>query len=82
MLVFPVIKSSPSLRIGYVEQFTLKDSNLNVFEELLTIKQSLLDIESEIERIQKQIETRSQELSINNTISQLDDNLLVDEENN
>ena len=76
------IFKNKSLRIGYVEQFTLKDSNLNVFEELLTIKQSLLDIKSEIERIQKQIETRSQELSINNTISQLDDNLLVDEENN
>ena len=65
------IFKNKSLKIGYVEQFVLKDSNKNVYEELLTIKQNLLDIEARIEILQKQIEEKSAEVAINNTISQI-----------
>ena len=34
------IFKNKSLKIGYVEQFLLQESNRNVFEELLTIKQN------------------------------------------
>ena len=53
------IFKNKSLKIGYVEQFTLRDSNRNVFEELLTIKQSLLDIEQELANLQQEIEIKS-----------------------
>ncbi len=76
------IFKNKSLKIGYVEQFALKNSNLNVFEELLTIKQNLLDIENEVERLQKEIEEKSAEVTINNSIQQLNDNLLVNSSEN
>lgn len=57
------IFKNKSLRIGYVEQFVLNNSNNNVFDELLTIKQNLLDIEQEIEQIQNKIEELSNEYS-------------------
>ena len=55
------IFKNKSLKIGYVEQFVLKDSNNNVFEELLTIKQNLLDIEKRLVTIQNEIEYKSSE---------------------
>ncbi len=70
------IFKNKSLRIGYVEQFVLKDSMLSVYDELLTIRQDLLDIESEIELLQNKIEQYSLEATINNTISQIDNKLL------
>ncbi len=53
------IFKNKSLRIGYVEQFVLKDSNKSVYEELLTIKQNLLDIENELTSLQQEIEIKS-----------------------
>ena len=53
------IFKNKSLKIGYVEQFLLKDSTLNVFEELLTIKQNLIDIEEELAKLQQDIEIKS-----------------------
>ena len=67
------IFKNKSLKIGYVEQFVLKDSKRNVYEELLTIKQNLLDIEKKINELQKDIELKSSEMSINNSILQLND---------
>ncbi len=68
------IFKNKALKIGYVEQFTLKDSSLTVFEELLTIKQYLLDLEKDIEETQNQIELKSQEAAINASISQIKGN--------
>ena len=53
------IFKNKSLKIGYVEQFVLKDSNKSVYEELLTIKQNLLDIENELTSLQQEIEIKS-----------------------
>lgn len=66
------IFNSKSLRIGYVEQFVCKNSDLNVFEELLTIQQELLDIEKNIEELQQEIERKS----IQNNTSELE-NLII-----
>ena len=63
-----------STKIGYVEQFTLKNSNLNVLDELITIKQNLLDIEKEIELLQSKIEAISSNLRISDTINSINGN--------
>ena len=48
-----------SLKIGYVEQFSLKDSSLNVLDELLTVRNDLIELEKGIEEIQQEIEIKS-----------------------
>ena len=53
------IFKSKNLKIGYVEQFTCKDSEKTVLEELLTIKQELLNSEKDTEILQKEIESLS-----------------------
>ncbi len=58
----------------------MKDSNLSTYEELLTIRQDLIDIEKEVEKLQTQIENYSQEITIKNTISQINNNLLATEQ--
>lgn len=50
------IYKAKNLKIGYVEQFACKDSNLTVLEELLTIQNELNTLENEIEKLQQQIE--------------------------
>jgi len=65
------IFKNKSLKIGYVEQFVLKDSDKTVFEELLTIKQNLLDIENDIEEIQSEIELLSISQSDNDKLNSL-----------
>ena len=76
------IFKNKSLKIGYVEQFTLGNSKNNVIDELLSIKQNLLDIEKELDIIQKEIEMKSQEHVINNTISQIDNKMLKSDSEN
>ena len=62
------IFKSKALKIGYVEQFVCKDSNINVLEELLTIQQELIAIENEIETLQQKIENIT---NVNSTVDKL-----------
>ena len=68
------IFKNKALKIGYVEQFLLKDSKLTVMDELLTIRNDLTYIESEIVNLQKQIETISNDYTINSAISEINKN--------
>lgn len=65
------IFKSKNLRIGYVEQFACKESNLSVLEELLTIQQELINMEFEIEELQKEIEKIAAEEKTNNIINEI-----------
>lgn len=56
------IFKAKNLRIGYVEQFVCKDSNLTVLDELLTIQDELLLIESEMEELQQKIEVATDKI--------------------
>ena len=71
------IFKNKDLRIGYVEQFVLKNSNNNVFEELLTIRQDLIDIEKEVGTIQKLIEEKTKTFIIDNSISQIENKMSI-----
>ena len=62
------IFKSKALKIGYVEQFVCKDSNISVLEELLTIQQELIAIENEIETLQQKIENIT---DVNSTVDKL-----------
>jgi ATP-binding cassette subfamily F protein 3 len=50
------IFKSKETNIGYVDQFACRDSNLNVFDELLTVKNDMIELENKINDLQKQIE--------------------------
>lgn len=65
------IFKSKALKIGYVEQFVCKDTNISVFDELLTIQQELIDIENEIENLQQKIENIT---SVNATVGKMKEN--------
>lgn len=61
------IFKSKAVKIGYVEQFACKDSDKNVFDELLSIQDELINIEKEIEVLQKQIENITNEMQVHHT---------------
>ena len=73
------IFKNKSLKIGYVEQFVLHNSDNTVLQELLTIKSDLLDLEKQIEAIQKRVEELAIEESFNNISSTLSNKLLANE---
>lgn len=50
------IFSAADLRIGYVEQHACADSQLTVYEELLSIFQPLMALEKELEEIHRKVE--------------------------
>lgn len=59
------IFKSKNLKIGYVEQFVCRDSELTVLEELLSIQEELLRMEKEIERLQQEIFEESEKKQLN-----------------
>ena len=59
------IFKSKNLKIGYVEQFVCRDSELTVLEELLSIQEELLRMEKEIERLQQEIFEKSEKKQLN-----------------
>ncbi len=58
------IYKSNITNIGYIEQFACSNSNLTLYEELLTTFNNLINIEKELQEIQERISQNSQNINL------------------